>query len=62
LTDRLTDWFDAGGVSSLTFGREGEMFLCSEQTLWRVKLEGLASLAAAAAAAAAAANTAMTYG
>ncbi|KAK4448019.1 hypothetical protein QBC34DRAFT_407980 [Podospora aff. communis PSN243] len=33
-----------GGVSSLAFGKAGELFLCSEQRLWRVRLTGLESL------------------
>lgn len=30
-----------GGVRSLAFGKGGELFLCSDQRLWRVKLDGL---------------------
>ncbi|KAK3352696.1 D-lactonohydrolase-like protein-like protein [Lasiosphaeria hispida] len=29
-----------GGVASLSFGKDGELFVCSEQRLWRVKLAG----------------------
>ncbi|KAK0641707.1 smp-30/gluconolaconase/lre-like region-containing protein [Cercophora newfieldiana] len=36
-----------GAVSSLAFGKGGELFLCSEKRLWRVKLGGLESLVAA---------------
>lgn len=27
-----------GGVANFCFGREGELFLCAEQRLWRVQL------------------------
>lgn len=27
-----------GGVANFCFGRDGEMFLCAEQNLWRVQL------------------------
>lgn len=27
-----------GGVTNFCFGREGEMFICAEQNLWRVQL------------------------
>lgn len=37
---------EKGGVSDLKFGGEGELFLCSEQMLFRLKLEGLAEFAA----------------
>lgn len=29
-----------GGVANFCFGRDGEMFVCNEQRLWRVKLGG----------------------
>lgn len=27
-----------GGVANFCFGRDGEMFLCAEQRLWRVQM------------------------
>lgn len=27
-----------GGVASLSWGREGELFLCAEQQLWRMEV------------------------
>lgn len=28
-----------GGVANFCFGKDGEMFLCNEQRLWRVQLD-----------------------
>lgn len=34
-----TDFY-VGVCSSLCFGRNGELFVCGGQTIWRVQLEG----------------------
>ncbi|KAI0404142.1 hypothetical protein F4802DRAFT_254861 [Xylaria palmicola] len=38
--DGVEVWNSEGVCSSLCFGREGELFVCGGQTLWRVQLNG----------------------